>query len=118
MRVTILDVVYLSTMPTGIALGSVLFSKVANRSYAIMFSINATLLFISIVYTLIRIEWRTTDKQQPWRSADNMLTDFFDFDHVIQSIKVLVKRRTFHKRAFLSIFIVMMGLYTFQRGNL
>lgn len=93
-----------------------LFNKVANRSYAIMFAINSSLLLLSIIYTFLRMEWRTTERQRPWREADNMITDFFDTDHVVQSVKILVKKRPLHKRAFLSIFIVMMALYTFQRG--
>lgn len=52
LRVTILDVCYLSAMPTGVALGSYLFSSVFNKSYANMFTLNASLLAAAIVYTL------------------------------------------------------------------
>ena len=48
LRITILDVVYLSTMPTGVALGSYLYSNVVKSSYTIMFSINSTLLALAI----------------------------------------------------------------------
>lgn len=118
LRVTILDVIYLSTMPIGIALGSVIFNKLVNKSYAIMFVINASLLALSIFYTFVNLKWRTTDKQRPWREAGNMLTDFFDKNHVLQSVRMLVKKRPLHKRMFLSIFILMMALYTFQRGKI
>lgn len=81
-----------------------------------MFAINASLLALSIIYSFFKLEWRTTEKQRSWREANNMLTDFFDKDHVVQSIKMLIKPRILYKRAFLSIFILMMALYTFQRG--
>lgn len=78
MRITILEVCYLVTIPTGIALGMVfhwfyfsayfvnfqsnsfsgsfLFRDVLNRSYFIMFSINATILFVAILYSIFRLK--------------------------------------------------------------
>lgn len=55
-RVTILDVCYLSTMPIGVALGSYLFRKVVNRSYMIMFAINASFLVAAIVYSIFQLQ--------------------------------------------------------------
>lgn len=55
-RVTILDACYLSTMPIGVALGSYLFSYVVNKSYVVMFTFNACLLFISIIYTTLHLK--------------------------------------------------------------
>lgn len=55
-RVTILDACYLSTMPIGVALGSYLFSYVVNKSYVVMFTFNACLLFISIIYTSLHLK--------------------------------------------------------------
>lgn len=55
-RVTILDVVYLTAMPTGVALGSYLFYNVFNESYADMFAVNATLLLLAIIYTLLALK--------------------------------------------------------------
>lgn len=56
LRVTILDVCYLSAMPTGVALGSYLFYNLFNRSYANMFILNASLLATSIVYTIFALK--------------------------------------------------------------
>lgn len=53
LRVTILDVCYLSAMPTGMALGSYLFNHPFNHSYANMFTLNASLLAVAIVYTIL-----------------------------------------------------------------
>ncbi|XP_026298072.1 proton-coupled folate transporter isoform X3 [Apis mellifera] len=64
LRITILDVIYLSTMPTGVALGSYIYSNVVNKSYTIMFIINATLLFLAILYSLIKLKWQTLPQQQ------------------------------------------------------
>ncbi|XP_031772697.1 uncharacterized protein LOC100863410 isoform X5 [Apis florea] len=64
LRITILDVIYLSTMPTGVALGSYIYNNVVNKSYTIMFIINATLLFLAILYSLIKLKWQTLPQQQ------------------------------------------------------
>lgn len=56
LRVTILDVCYLSAMPTGVALGSYLYYNQFNRSYTNMFAFNASLLFASIVYTIFALK--------------------------------------------------------------
>lgn len=53
LRITILDGCYLLTMPIGVAIGSALFYKSFNESYGLMFVVNSSCLFISIVYTLI-----------------------------------------------------------------
>lgn len=58
LRVTILDVCYLSTMPIGVALGSYLFSNVVNRSYIIMFAINASCLVAAILYSMFHLQVR------------------------------------------------------------
>lgn len=55
-RVTILDACYLSTMPIGLALGSYLFTYVVNESYVVMFALNAALLAIAIVYTILHLQ--------------------------------------------------------------
>nr|CAD7407554.1 unnamed protein product [Timema poppensis] len=116
LRVSILDVVYLATMPTGIALGKYLFN-LTDRSYTIMFSLNASMLLIAILYTIARLEWRTTPSQQPLNSSTNCCTDFFDKEHVIQSVKTVIKKRPHHRRAYLIILFVSMALYTFQRDE-
>ncbi|XP_031369853.1 uncharacterized protein LOC102676574 isoform X2 [Apis dorsata] len=64
LRITILDVIYLSTMPTGVALGSYIYTNVVNKSYTIMFIINASLLFLAILYSLIKLKWQTLPQQQ------------------------------------------------------
>lgn len=43
--------------------------------------------------------------------------DFFDRTHVVESIRVLVKKREGYGRVFLFIFLGMMTLYTFQRDE-
>ncbi|KAL3272941.1 hypothetical protein HHI36_014399 [Cryptolaemus montrouzieri] len=116
LRVTLLEVIYLSTMPTGIALGSYLFRNVF-KSYTIMFSINASLMFLSILYTLLRLKWRTTDKQSPLPSTKNVLCDFFDYNHVVFTFRTIFKKRLANRRRYLLILIAMMGFYTFQRDE-
>jgi len=95
--------------------GKYLWSSVTGYSYAIMFGINASLLLAAILYTLWRLKWRTTESQQPLPC--NILGDFFDFDHVVQSVKAVVKKRPGNRRLYLLILFIAMALYTFQRGQ-
>ncbi|XP_011306491.1 proton-coupled folate transporter isoform X2 [Fopius arisanus] len=115
-RVTLLDIVYLSTMPTGIALGSYLFTRVFDGSYAIMFTINTSLLVLSVIYSLIVLKWQTNPRQQPLNGV-NPFTDFFDEKHVIATFKTLTNRRPKFARLHLWILFVAMALYTFQRDE-
>ncbi|XP_017791120.1 PREDICTED: proton-coupled folate transporter isoform X2 [Habropoda laboriosa] len=116
LRITILDVLYLTTMPTGVALGSYLYTSVVNYSYTIMFIINASLLALAILYSLIRLKWQTLPQQQPLAGA-NWLTDFFDKKHVIATMKTMIKHRPNHKKLHLWLLLIIMMLYTFQRDE-
>lgn len=117
LRVSIVEVCYLATMPTGIALGRYLFSNVTNESYSILFIINVSLLFLSIVYTLLRLEWRTIERQRPISEANNLLFDYFDYNHAVETFHTLFKWRPFKGRRYLLLFIISMALYTFQRDE-
>ncbi|XP_053957160.1 proton-coupled folate transporter isoform X2 [Anastrepha ludens] len=119
LRVTILDVCYLSAMPTGVALGSYLFYYAFNQSYADMFTVNATLLALSIIYTIFVLKWQTTPKQRSLRELGGcgFFPDFFDKEHVKDSVNVLIKQRPGHRRPFLIILLISMALYTFQRDE-
>lgn len=46
-----------------------------------------------------------------------IIREFFDSQHVIESFKILFKKRDMHRRMFLSIFMITMALYTFQRDE-
>ncbi|XP_002135392.1 proton-coupled folate transporter isoform X2 [Drosophila pseudoobscura] len=118
-RVTILDVVYLSAMPTGVALGSHLFYNTFHQSYADMFLVNASLLALAILYTLFALKWQTTPRQRSLRELGccGIWGDFFDKQHVKDSFSVLSKTRQGHRRSFLIILLVSMALYTFQRDE-
>lgn len=118
LRITILDATYLSTMPTGIALGSRLY-KLFNQSFGWMFACNATLLLLSIIYSLWRLQWQTTDKQRPISDVGyhNLLSDFFDKNHVIRSFKTLTKPRPEGRRGYIWILLFAMACYTFQRDE-
>lgn len=56
LRVTILEVCYLTTFPIGIKLGSYLFNRVFDHSYLIMFSINAASLLLAILYSILNLK--------------------------------------------------------------
>lgn len=115
-RVTLLEVCYLATMPIGIALGAVLFKSVGG-SYAIMFSINIALMVAAILYSWLRLKWRTNDRQKPLPSARYLLGDFFNINHVMDTFRTLFRKRPNNGRVILLTLIVMMALYTFQRDE-
>ncbi|XP_077302511.1 lysosomal proton-coupled steroid conjugate and bile acid symporter SLC46A3 [Arctopsyche grandis] len=119
MRVAILDVCYLSTFPTGVALGNYLFHQVFNKSYSDLFAINASFLFIAIIYSAINLKWKTTEKHQSMSEAGvhNFFADFFDKNHAVSSFRALTKERPHHRRAYLLIMMISMALYTFQRDE-
>ncbi|XP_017842256.1 proton-coupled folate transporter [Drosophila busckii] len=118
-RVTILDVVYLTAMPTGVALGSYLFYNVFNQSYADMFAVNAALLALAVIYTFFALKWQTTPNQRSLRELGccGIWGDFFDRQHVKDSLSVLMKPRRGHRRSFLYLLLISMALYTFQRDE-
>nr|CAH7748096.1 unnamed protein product [Callosobruchus chinensis] len=117
MRVTILEVCYLATMPTGVALGSFLFNKVFDKSYTIMFIINTVLLAISVLYTLVRLDWQSNEHQRPLSEASNKFLDFFDYNHVVATVATITKKRRNNRRVYLYCLIVMMAIYVFQRDE-
>lgn len=82
-----------------------------------MFIINTSLLALAVIYTALRLEWRSSPNQRPLSEASNLLLDFFDYKHVVETAKTFSKPRTRNRRAFLSILIVMMALYVFQRDE-
>lgn len=118
-RVTMLDVCYLSTMPTGVALGSYLFNQVLDKSYSIMFIINASLLALGILYSIVHLKWQTATTQRSLREVlpCGIFGDFFDRKHVVESIRTLTKKRPMNRRLYLWIFMFAMALYTFQRDE-
>ncbi|XP_055300087.1 proton-coupled folate transporter [Sitodiplosis mosellana] len=119
LRVTILEVCYLITFPTGIALGSYLFNVVLDHSYFIMFSINAVFLMAAFLYSIFNLKWSTSSRQRSITEVgcNGILGDFFDKKHIVDTVSTLTKKRSNHRRMFLWIFLVAMFFYTFQRDE-
>ncbi|XP_021188002.3 probable peptidoglycan muropeptide transporter SLC46 [Helicoverpa armigera] len=119
LRVGILDVVYLSTMPSGVAIGNLLWNKVVDRSFTIMFAINTVLMFLATLYTVIFLKWQTRPEQKSLKEAGvkNPLTDFFDVKNIVQTITILSQKRPNNRRLFLWFLLISMAFYTFQRDE-
>lgn len=123
LRTTLLEVAYLFPMPTGVALGSYLFSHVLGRSYAYMFIINASLLFLAILYTCAFIKWKTVVNVEKNEQVENntrmcsCIFDLIDLRHVAHSIKALIKKRKENRRLYLILALIAMAFYTFQRDE-
>ncbi|XP_055378625.1 proton-coupled folate transporter-like [Condylostylus longicornis] len=118
-RVTILEAVTLITTPTGVALGSYLFHKVLNKSFSWMFAITAIMILTAILYTFLVLKWQSNPKQRSLKELGccGIWRDYFDKQHVFDSIKVLTKRRTQSRRLFLILILFSMALYTFVRDE-
>ncbi|KAM3968441.1 lysosomal proton-coupled steroid conjugate and bile acid symporter SLC46A3 [Aphomia sociella] len=119
LRVGILDVVYLSTMPTGVAIGNLLYKNVVNRSFAAMFAINTSLMLLATLYCLIFLEWQTRPEQKSLREANvkNPIKDFFDLNNIKQTLTTLTKKRLNNRRLYLWFLLISMAFYTFQRDE-
>ncbi|XP_063838123.1 probable peptidoglycan muropeptide transporter SLC46 isoform X2 [Ostrinia nubilalis] len=119
LRVGILDVVYLSTMPTGVAIGNVLFNKVVNRSFTVMFAINTCLMVLATLHCIFFLKWQTSPAQKTLREAGvkNPITDFFDVNNIKRTLVTLTKPRCNNRRLFLWFLLISMAFYTFQRDE-
>ncbi|XP_045784698.1 solute carrier family 46 member 3 isoform X1 [Maniola jurtina] len=119
LRVGILDVVYLSTMPTGVAIGNLLYTRVVNKSFTAMFAINSCLMLVSTIYCFVFLEWQTRPEQQSLREAQvtNPIRDFFDLSNIKQTMVTLTKKRSNNRRLFLWFLLISMAFYTFQRDE-
>lgn len=82
-----------------------------------MFAINASIMAVAIIYTCVRLEWRTNEKQRPLSEAKNIFLDFFDYEHVVQTTKTILKKRPMRRRTYLILLITAMACYTFQRDE-
>lgn len=119
LRVGILDVVYLSTLPSGLALGNLLWNKVVDRSFTAMFAINTCLMGIATIYTVLFTKWQTRPEQKSLKQAGvkNPVKDFFDINNITQTIKILTKKRPNNNTLFLWFLLISMACYTFQRDE-
>lgn len=118
-RIGIVDAVYLSTMPIGVALGNLIYNNLVNKSFTAMFAINTTLMVIATVYCLFFLKWQSRVGQRSLREdgVRNPIKDFFDVNNIKSSITTLVKKRPSNRRMFLWFLLLSMGLYTFQRDE-
>lgn len=117
MRLTLLEVCYLATIPTGIALGSYLFSSVFNRSFIGLFAVNVSLTTLAIIYSMLRLNMCSNSHQEPLSKITHIFNDFFDYNHMIETYNTIAKERRNNKKLFLILLIIMMALYTFQRDE-
>ncbi|XP_068633364.1 lysosomal proton-coupled steroid conjugate and bile acid symporter SLC46A3 isoform X1 [Battus philenor] len=118
-RVGVLDIVYLSTMPTGVAIGNLLYTKVVNKSFTMMFLINTCLMFVATIYCIFGLKWQTRPEQKSLRTAHvrNPVTDFFDLRNISQTLVTLSKKRNNNRRLLLWFLLISMAFYTFQRDE-
>ncbi|CAH4038424.1 proton-coupled folate transporter [Pieris brassicae] len=118
-RVAILDAVYLSTMPTGIYLGNLIFNRLVDRSFTTMFAINSCLMVLATFHCIFFLEWQTRNEQMPVREAGviDSIKDFFNINNIKETCVTLTKQRPNNRRLFLWFLLVSMAFYTFQRDE-
>ncbi|XP_046994617.1 proton-coupled folate transporter [Schistocerca americana] len=118
LRVAVLDVVYLSTMPTGVALGKYLWAGPLQRSYTLMFAVNACLMLAAVVYAAVALRSRTAPGHEPLpRRADACCADFWDWRAARATLATLARRRPRRRRAILCLIVIAVAFYTFQRDE-
>ncbi|XP_032527478.1 lysosomal proton-coupled steroid conjugate and bile acid symporter SLC46A3 isoform X2 [Danaus plexippus] len=119
LRVGILDVVYLSTMPTGVAIGNLIYNRVVNKSFTAMFAINSCLMLVATLYCTVFLKWQTRPEQRSLKDDDvtNPVKDFFDLNNIRQTLITLTKKRSNNRRLFLWFLLISMAFYTFQRDE-
>lgn len=71
------------------------------------------------VHHVLYSQWQTTTKQRSLKEVCfcGVFGDFFDIKHVLATLRVLTRKREMHRRIFLSMLLMTMGLYTFQRDE-
>lgn len=76
-------------------------------------------MLLSVLYSLIKLKWQTTPKQRPLTDLppSKWLKDFFDKNHLKQTIRTLVKKRDNNFRNYIIIVMISMALYAFQRDE-
>lgn len=74
---------------------------------------------MNVFILFLSLQWMTNEKQRPITELNCMaiVPDFFDRNHVVQSLRTMTKKRESHRRAYLWIFMIAMLLYTFQRDE-
>ncbi|VVD02769.1 unnamed protein product [Leptidea sinapis] len=119
LRVGILDAVYLSTMPTGIAIGDLVYKRLVDRSFTAMFAINTSLMVLATLYCVLTLKWQSRAEQVSMRDAGvrNPIKDFFDLNNIKQSVTTLTKKRSHNRRMFLWFLLISTAFYTFQRDE-
>jgi hypothetical protein len=108
---------YLITIPTGVAIGKILYNA-TDKSVVICFSVNTILVLSALVYSAMRLEWKTAPKAvSPVAKKKPFLCDFFDRHHLVATINAILRKRPGHRRAYLWGLLIAMALYTFHRGS-
>ncbi|CAF4751667.1 unnamed protein product [Pieris macdunnoughi] len=118
-RVAILDAVYLTTMPTGIFFGNIIFNHLVDKSFTAMFAINCCLMVLATFHCIFFLKWQTRNEQMSASEAGvtNPIKDFFNINNIKETVITLTKQRPNNRRLFLWFLLVSMAFYTFQRDE-
>lgn len=110
-RITLVEVAYLITMPTGVSFGSYLFNRILSRSYSTMFFISSFVVFLAILYTWKALEWHTNKESTRTLPPCGVKSTF------LETLQVVNKPRPKYHTLFLILIIFAMAVYTFQRDE-
>ncbi|VVD02770.1 unnamed protein product [Leptidea sinapis] len=106
-------------MPTGIAIGDLVYKRLVDRSFTAMFAINTSLMVLATLYCVLTLKWQSRAEQVSMRDAGvrNPIKDFFDLNNIKQSVTTLTKKRSHNRRMFLWFLLISTAFYTFQRDE-
>ncbi|XP_039276298.1 solute carrier family 46 member 3 isoform X2 [Nilaparvata lugens] len=117
-RISLLEVAYLIPMPTGVALGSYIFTNVVNRSYLAMFSIQLALQVVAFLYACLTMKCKTNHSTVAEHSGDShCFWGVCNWNIVVETWRTLTRKHPNNRRILLIAIICAMGLYTFQRDE-
>lgn len=114
LRIGLVHITYMLTLPLGPAIGRYIWSLLPEGSYTLMFSINAALVFISIVYTILRLDWYTASSQSLVHNT-NPIREFFNWSNITDTLNTLVSKRFPGDRLKLWLAMMAMVFYVIPR---
>ncbi|KAL7012231.1 hypothetical protein ACKWTF_014704 [Chironomus riparius] len=117
-RISILGGAYVGSIPVAVLTGTYLYNFY-NKSFTKMFVTNAVLIVLSILYTVVKLDWQTTPKQVSLTTIpkSQWISDFFDKKHFKQTVRTVTKKRDNNYRLYIILMMVSVALYAIQRSE-
>lgn len=109
-RLTILQVIYITTIPLGIIIGQMVFK--IYKSFTLMFYINLTLLLIAFIYTLVHLKniIAIDDMEVGIKNNSLLIKKIFNYKNVLNLLKF-----NYYNNKYIILICFCMLFYTSER---